>query len=78
MDNEVHTDPDSTLQWLYNLVHKFACTKKMHFFAIRNLLFLSIDLKSTQNSRQFSCVTHQNRTSSSQFTTLMRSANYAN
>ena len=38
---------------------------KMKFSTIRNLMFLSPDLYSPQNSIQFSCITHKNRTSGS-------------
>ena len=49
-------------------LHKLAYGKIMNFFASGKLVFLNADLKSTQNSSQFSCVTHQNRTSGSRVT----------
>ncbi len=41
-------------------LRKLAYGKNEVFFATGKLIFLSKDLKSTQNSRVFSCVTHQN------------------
>ena len=49
-------------------LHKFAYVKKIDFFGIRKSIFLSPELKSTQNSTPNSCFTHQNRTSGSHVT----------
>ena len=47
-------------------------------FVLRKLVFLSADLKSTQNSTLFSCVPHQNPTSGSRVTQIVSLTNYAN
>ena len=46
---------------LYN--HLISICQKINFFALGYLIFLSSDLKSAQNSTQFSCTKHKNRTS---------------